>query len=339
MRLIVVGFIFLLIAACQTSSSGELRDHELTVRIPKGFKPINYPEGNEPTELRVLLGRHLFYDNRLSIDNTVNCGTCHVLSAAFTDGRKTSEGILKRIGKRNAPTLANVAWSPRFMMEGGVPTLEAQALAPLHDTMEMGGDMMVAVAKLNRDEELRRLARAAYGRDSIDPFVITRSLAAFQRTFISADSPYDRYINGKKDELTEAQVRGMDLFNSTKTMCFSCHSGNNFTDYAFYNIGLYEEYADEGRQRLTGEDRDNSRFKTPTLRNIELTTPYMHDGSVSSLEEVITLYNAGGKRHRNKDARITPLHLTEQEQADLLAFMKALTDYNFVQNKALLPLK
>lgn len=339
MRSFVFGFILLLIAACQSTTSVELQDRPLRVHVPKGFKPIKYPEDNEPTELRVLLGRHLFYDTRLSLDNTVSCGTCHVLSAAFTDGRKTSEGILKRIGKRNAPTLANVAWAPRFMMEGGVPTLEAQSLAPLHDTLEMGGDMMVAVAKLNRDEELRKLARAAYGRDSIDPFVITRALAAFQRTFITADSPYDRYKNGKTDELTEAQIRGMELFNSTKTMCFSCHSGPNFTDYAFYNIGLYEEYADEGRQRLTGEDSDNGRFKTPTLRNIELTAPYMHDGSVSSLEEVIQLYNEGGKRHRNKDARIKPLHLTEQEQADLVAFMKALTDYNFVQNPALLPLK
>lgn len=317
---------------------GELRDAPLKVNVPKGFKPIKYPEGNEPTELRVLLGRHLFYDSRLSLDNTVNCGTCHVLSAAFTDGRKTSEGILKRIGKRNSPTLANVAWSPRFMMEGGVPTLEAQALAPLHDTLEMGGDMMVAVAKLNKDQELRRIAKAAYGRDSIDPFVVTRALAAFQRTFISADSPYDRYIQGKKDEMTEQQVRGMELFNSTETMCFSCHSGDNFTDYAFYNIGLYKEYADDGRYRLTGEDRDVGRFKTPTLRNIELTAPYMHDGSIASLEEVITLYNEGGIRHRNKDARITPLHLTKEQEADLVAFMKALTDYNFVQNKALLPL-
>lgn len=339
MRLFVLGVVILLfIIGCCGSQNDKLKDNHLSVRIPKGFKPIQYPEGNEPTELRVLLGRILFYDNRLSVNNSVNCGTCHVLSAAFTDGRKTSEGILKRFGKRNSPTLVNVAWSPRFMMEGGVPTLEAQSLAPLHDTLEMGGDMMVAVDKLNKDPYLRKLSKAAYGRDSIDPFVITRSLANFQRTFISGDSHYDRYINGKKDEMTEAQLRGMELFNSTKTMCFSCHNGNNFTDYSFYNIGLYEEYADFGRYRVTGDDKDKGRFKTPTLRNIALTAPYMHDGSINSLEEVITLYNEGGKPHRNKDARIKPLHLSKEEEADLLAFLKSLTDYNFVQNKELLPL-
>lgn len=325
------------INACN-SGSAHLQDKPVHIHIPTGFKKIAFPEDNKPTELRIKLGRILFYDTRLSENNTVSCASCHVLSAAFTDGRKTSEGILKRVGKRNAPTLANVAWTPRFMMEGGVPTLEAQALAPLHDTMEMGQNMMFAIEKLNKDASLRELSKAAYGRDSIDPFVITRSLANFQRTFVSGDSRYDRFNNGKTDELNEQEEKGKELFFSQKTMCFSCHSGTNFTDYSFYNIGLYEVYNDHGRQRATGDDSDNGRFKTPTLRNIELTSPYMHDGSINSLEEVIKLYNEGGKNHRNKDARIKPLQLTDDEEAELLAFLKSLTDWNFVQRKDLLPL-
>lgn len=330
--------IIVFLCSCEPSHK-ELEDKSAYLRLPNGFKKIDFPQDNLPTKLRIELGRILFYDNRLSATNSVNCGSCHTLSAAFTDGRKTSEGILQRLGKRNAPTLANIAWTPRFMMEGGVPTLEAQALAPLHDTMEMGQDMMVAIDKLNKDSRLRELAKAAYARDSIDPFVVTRALANFQRTFVSGDSYYDRYQSGKKDELNEEAIRGMDLFFSTKTMCFSCHSGATFTDYSFYNVGLYDEYDDLGRQRVTGEDGDIGRFKTPTLRNIALTAPYMHDGSINSLEEVITLYNEGGKSHRNKDARIKPLNLTKEEEADLLAFLKSLTDWNFVQNKDLLPLK
>lgn len=338
MRFVLGLILFFAVASCGDFQAIELEDRPLNVRVPKGFKPIQYPEGNEPTELRIKLGRILFYDNRLSHTNSINCGSCHVLSAAFTDGRETSEGILKRFGKRNAPTLSNVAWTPRFMMEGGVPTLEAQALAPLHDTLEMGMDMMIAIDKLNKDPHLRRLAKAAYDRDSIDPFVVTRALANFQRTFISGDSHYDRYKHGNLNELDSVAIRGMNLFFDTKTMCFSCHSGVNFTDYSFYNIGLYEEYTDLGRYRVTGDDVDIGRFKTPTLRNIALTAPYMHDGSISSLEEVITLYNEGGKHHRNKDARVKPLYLTAKEEKELLAFLKSLTDWNFVQNKELLPL-
>ncbi len=334
----LLGLLALVICSCNSPLNSELNDRPRHVRIPQGFKPIQYPEGNEPTELRVLLGRKLFYDTRLSATNEISCGSCHILSAAFTDGRSTSTGIFHRSGKRNAPTLANVAWAPRFMSEGGVPNLEAQVFGPMLDSVEMGTDMMEAVKKLNRDSDLRKLAKAAYDRDSIDPFVITRALANFERTIISADSYYDRYKNGKKDELNESQLRGMNLFFSNKTLCSSCHIGNNFTDYSFYNIGLYEEYTDLGRELATGDKGDIGRFKTPTLRNIALTAPYMHDGSMSTLDEVIEHYNLGGKNHPNKDARIKPLKLTTEEKEDLIAFLESLTDYNFVQNKDLLPL-
>ncbi|MFM7728832.1 MAG: cytochrome-c peroxidase, partial [Flavobacteriales bacterium] len=224
-----------------------LKDEPFKVRIPAGFPEVQFPVDNEPTKLRVELGRRLFYDNRLSADESMNCGSCHVLSAAFTDGRAVSEGLHGIAGKRNAPTLVNLAWMKRFMMEGGVPTLETQALAPLHDSLEMGSNMMHAVAKLNNDPLLVELGRAAYGRDSIDPFVVTRALACFQRTFMSGESRYDRFVLGKKDQMNEQEQRGMNLFFSAKTHCSECHSSVFFTDMDYHTIGLQENYSDEGK--------------------------------------------------------------------------------------------
>lgn len=334
----LVALFVILVCGCSSNELPQLKDEPLAVLVPAGFPEIIYPSDNEPTKLRIELGRRLFYDSRLSADGDLNCGSCHALSAAFTDGRTTSEGIHGTAGKRNAPTLANVAWMKRFMMEGGVPTLETQALAPLHHSDEMGEDLMLAVERLNYDPLLRALSRAAYGRDSIDPYVVTRALACFQRTFISGDGRYDRFVLGKKDQMSESEQRGMELFFSPKTHCAECHSGVFFTDMDYHNIGLQDVYSDEGKARATHRDDDVGRFKTPTLRNVQLTSPYMHDGSMRTLEEVIQFYNTGGNNHRNKDSRIRVLGLTVQEQADLQAFLTTLTDWNFVQNKDLLPL-
>jgi cytochrome c peroxidase len=328
-------FVFI---ACRDVEQPNLIDSELHVRLPAGFPSFEYPADNTPTKLRVELGRRLFYDNRLSEDETLNCGSCHVLSAAFTDGRTTSKGLNGIAGKRNAPTLVNLAWMKRLMMEGGVPTLETQALVPLHNSSEMAPSIMPIVARLNGDAYLKELAHAAYGRDSIDAFVLTRALACFQRTFMSGDGRYDRYLQGRKDQMNGKELRGMELFFSAKTQCSECHSGVFFTDMDYHNIGLDEVYADDGKARATHRDEDVGRFKTPTLRNIQLTAPYMHDGSLASLDDVIAFYNVGGVAHRNKDARIHPLGLTPAEQADLIAFLTTLTDWNFVQNEELLPL-
>jgi cytochrome c peroxidase len=336
MRKLTSALLLCAFVAC--NQGAEWVDQPVQVRTPARFPAISYPEDNTPTNLRILLGRKLFYDVRLSAEDNIHCGSCHVLSAAFTDGRATSVGMHGLTRKRNAPTLVNLAWSPRLMMEGGVPSLETQALAPLHDSLEMGTNMMLAVDKLNEDDEMRALAKAAYGRDSVDPYVITRALAAFQRTFISGDSRYDRYLQGMKNELNEAEVRGMKLFFSDKTSCGSCHPDVFMTDFGYYNIGLYEHYTDEGKERASGRREDNGKFKTPTLRNIALTAPYMHDGSIWSLQEVVAFFNEGGMAHQNRDPRIRPLGLTAEEQSDLVAFLQSLTDWNFVQNQQLLPL-
>ncbi len=334
-----IAFVFLIpfvIISC--NQKNELHDESVKIRTPSGFPFIVFPQGNEPTKLRILLGRKLFYDVRLSLERNMSCGTCHVTSAAFTDGKKTNTGMENIALNRNSPTLANMAWSPYYMMEGGVPSLELQALAPLHNSHEMGKNLMHAIDILNEDDDLRALSKAAYNRDSIDPYVVTRALAAFQRTIISGDSRYDRYRLGATDQMSEDEIAGMNLFFSQKTSCSSCHTDVLFTDFGIYNIGLYEEYEDVGLERKTHQQEDIGKFKTPTLRNIELTSPYMHDGSLNSLEEIVALYNKGGKPHPNKDARIHALHLSEQELNQLVSFLTTLTDYNFVQNTNLLPL-
>jgi cytochrome c peroxidase len=333
-RIVFFGLLIVALIACEKIPHHN--DEPVKLRIPSQFPELIFPKGNEPTKLRIALGRILFYDKRLSTNHDMSCSSCHILSSAFTDGKTVSHGRMGHSGKRNAPTLANIAWMPRLMMEGGVPSLEAQALAPLHDSLEMGFNMMVYVDELNEDENLRAMAKAAYGRDSIDPFVVTRALSAFQRTFISGDSRYDRFKSGYKNEMSDMEMAGMSLFFSEKTKCSECHNEPFFTDFSYYNIGLEADYTDTGKERATHDSSDIGKFKTPTLRNIELTGPYMHDGRMSTLEEVVSFINRGEKLHANQDERIVPLHLTDQEQAQIVAFLKTLTDWNFVQNANLL---
>jgi cytochrome c peroxidase len=328
--------LFLGIASCGPAVSDSPKDLPVRLRVPQGFPSLDFPPDNQPTQARIELGRRLFYHTDLSMDGKTHCGTCHVQSCAFTDGQAVARGAHGQSGKRNTPTLANLAWSPYLMTEGGVPSLELQALAPLHEPTEMGVNMMVAVAKINTNEELRQLNRLAYGRDSLDPYTITRALAAFQRTMISGDSKYDQYKAGIT-ALSQSEQRGMELFFCSRLHCSECHSEPFFTDYGFYNIGLYQHYEDPGLERKTHLKSDSGKFKTPTLRNIAVTGPYMHDGSINTLEEVIAFYDTGSRPHASRDQRIDELHLSEQEKTDLLSFLETLTDWNFLQQKTLSP--
>jgi cytochrome c peroxidase len=319
-----------------SSPGKKLDDGPLHLKVPSYFPVMPVPPDNELTVLRVELGKKLFYDPRLSGDGSTSCGSCHILSSAFTDGKPTSSGFGGKFGKRNAPTLANLAWAPRLMGEGGVASLELQVLAPSVDSTEMNFNLAKCVEVLKKDNVLNELSVAAYNRE-LDPFVVIRAIAAFERTMVSGDSRYDRYqYLGQKDELNEQELNGMELFYSEKTNCASCHSGVFFTDNGYYNIGLYEEYQDKGRRKVTYDDGDIGKFKVPTLRNVELTAPYMHDGSINTLDEVVEFLNLGGHAHPNKDSRIRELHLSVEEKESLVAFLKCLTDWNFVQNRQFL---
>jgi cytochrome c peroxidase len=315
--------------ACKKESTAP--PAEPLLAVPEGFPVPVFPEGNELTPERWALGKRLFYDPIMSSDNSVSCASCHLPEMAFTDGKQFSEGVEGRLGTRNAPTLANVAYHPYYTREGGVPTLEMQVLVPIQEHAEFDMNILDIAERLNADSGYVRECRAAYGREP-DAFVITRSIACFERTILSGSSPYDQFLQGKNAALTAAERRGMDLFFGEKTNCSQCHGGFNFTNYAFENNGLYEDYSDPGRFRLTGKEEDRALFKVPTLRNVGVTVPYMHDGSLPTLEAVVEHYSLGGKNHPHKSGLVKPLGLTAAEKADLVAFLEALTDNDFLNN-------
>ena len=306
------------------------------LQVPSHFPPVEWPADNAFTQKRWELGRKLFFDPVLSIDGTVSCASCHAPELAFADTLATTPGVFGRPGTRNAPSLANVAYHPYLLREGSVPTLEMQVLVPIQEANEFNHNIVDLAEELRQIPEYVSMSQQAYQREP-DPFVITRALATFERTLVSGNSPFDRYQNGNKSALTASQLRGMNLFFGTRTNCGSCHGGFNFTLYGFENNGLYETYADNGRVRLTGDPADLALFKTPSLRNVALTPPYMHDGSLKTLQEVVEHYNSGGKAHPNKSSVITPLNLTEQEKADLVSFLESLTDEDFINNPLFYP--
>ncbi|MBT8231276.1 MAG: c-type cytochrome [Saprospiraceae bacterium] len=300
--------------------------------MPNGFDVVEHPTDNQYTKARWDLGKKLFFDPIMSLDSTISCSSCHKPELAFSDDVAFSKGVDGAIGMRNAPSLANVSYHPYFTREGGVPTLEMQILVPIQEHNEFNFNIVLLAERLSQNSEYVELTHDAYNR-SPDPFTITRSLSCFERSLISGYSKYDQYINyGNLDVLNDSEIRGMNLFFSDKTNCVSCHGGFNFTNYEFANNGLYESYPDKGRFRLTGLNSDLAMFKIPSLRNVELTSPYMHDGSFKTLKEVILHYNEGGKSNTQKSNLIQPLNLSSEEIDDLVSFLKSLTDQTFINN-------
>ncbi|MFT6002719.1 MAG: cytochrome c peroxidase [Flavobacteriales bacterium] len=294
------------------------------------FPEIVNPKHNRPTKERVELGQKLFFDPILSIDSSLSCASCHKPNLAFSDDVAFSPGVYNRAGVRNAPSLANIGYHPYFLREGSIKTIEMQVLVPIQEENEFAHNIVDIAEQMKKNPEYVKMSKEAYGK-SPDPYVITRALAAYERTLVSKNSKFDKFINGEIP-LTKEEKQGFDLFMSNKTNCSSCHGGFNFTQYKITNNGLYENYKDEGRMRATKNNKDLALFKTPSLRNIELTAPYMHDGSLTTLEEVVEHYNTGGKNHIHKDSLIVPLNLNKNQKLDLVSFLKTLTDFSFVQD-------
>jgi len=269
-------------------------------------------------------GKLLFFDKRLSVNNSVACITCHDPNKAFTDGEIKSKGVFGRLALRNAPTLLNVKDAPHFMFDGAVPTLEMQAIIPIQDHNEMGFQMGELVEKLRGDAVYAKKAVKLYRR-KLDAFVITRSLAAFQRTLISEDSKFDEFVKSNFTKgLSEEEKIGWELF-SEKFGCISCHALPHFTSYEMKINHLAKiTELDQGRYRITGDSADIGKFKTPTLRNIILTFPYMHDGSINSLEEVLKMYEIN--RLKFDDSRMKKFQPSEKEKKNIILFLSALTD-------------
>lgn len=282
---------------------------------------------------QVELGKYLFYDPILSRDSSVSCATCHKQELAFTDGLPKGIGIRDQEVTRNSPTLANVGNRPYLLLDGVNPSLEAQVLVPIAEHKEFDFHPLLIVDRLNKNPKYVEWSKKGFGTE-ITQFVFTKAIAEFERTLVSNSSPYDQYKAGNKEALNEAEKRGMDLFFN-QLYCAECHNGNDFTDDRFTNNGLYVEYADTGRMRLTDLEKDRAIFKVPTLRNIAVTAPYMHDGSISTLEAVLDHYSQGGKSHPSKGEEIVPFTLTLAERNDLIAFLNALTDQKFLTDPAL----
>lgn len=298
------------------------------LELPSHFPTPNIPADNSLTINRINLGKKLFFDPMLSKDTTVSCASCHFPTQAFSDTLPLSRGIHRNLGKRNAPSLLNVAFVPQLFRDGGVPNLEIQVISPLENPNEMGFKLRDAAERLSENDLYQKMSKSAYQRE-FSPYVLVRALAAYQRTLIGGNSRYDLFqFQNQKDQLSEGEQRGRQLFFNQKTNCSSCHEGVLFTNFAFENNGLHETYKDVGRAGVTMKQLDKFKFRVPSLRNVELTAPYMHDGSLANLEAVIEHYNQGGKQHLQQNPLIRPLYLTEREKADLVAFLKSLTHQN-----------
>lgn len=322
---------FLLLWVFSSCDKDELQN-DFSFDTPLGFPEMDLPSDNELTEARWLLGKKLFFETKLSRDSSISCASCHHPGNSFSDVVALSLGVDGALGFRNSPSLANVGYHPYFMREGGVATLEQQVLVPIQEHTEMDFNIIAAAERLASMAEYNTMSLEAYGRD-FDYYVIPRAIACFERTLVSGDSPYDKYaFQDKQNALTTMEKNGKDLFFSQRTQCASCHAGFNFTNYGFENNGLYANYIDQGRFILTGDIADAEKFKVPSLRNVELTSPFMHDGSIQTLEEVVEHYNSGGASNPNKSNLIQALSLTETEQLELVAFLKSLTDYEFINN-------
>lgn len=297
---------------------------------PASFPPMDYNNPDNPiSEEGVELGRRLFYENALSLDSSINCSSCHLQSNAFSDpGASFSIGVDGKIGKRNSPALFNLGWSPTYMWDGGINHLDVMPFAPITDSLEMNLEMAVAVNRIRSNSQYRQAFKSIFGSDTITSQRIFYALSQFMITMVSNRSKYDEFLINPQ-VYSESEQRGYTLF---QTHCSSCHAEPLLTDFSYANNGIDSIYSDLGRGRITLNSDDNGTFKVPSLRNVELTYPYMHDGRFTSLTEVIEHYSSGIKTS-SVDSRLAgPLQLSTNEKEDLLAFLLTLSDYSYIQD-------
>jgi cytochrome c peroxidase len=293
-------------------------------RLPLGldlYRPV--PSDNRLTAAKVALGRRLFFDRRLSRDGSLSCAGCHNPKRALTDGRVVAQGVGGAMGNRNTPIIVNRAWGGSFFLDGRAASLEQLALQPVLNPRELGMSPE-AVLSLLRVQYRPQFRSTFDAEPSLQ--LAAFALASYLRTIVDGDSPFDRYAAGDRSALSASARRGLALFQG-KAGCGQCHAGPNLTDEEFHNTGVAwrtSTLTDEGRFAVTHSPADRGAFKTPTLREISRTAPYMHDGSFSTLAEVIEYYNSGGKKNSALDPKLRPLHLTTAEKGDILAFLGAL---------------
>jgi cytochrome c peroxidase len=312
-------------AVNQTSLAGNIGPdpvHELMAQYERPSW-IPFPEDNPHTAAKERLGMALYFDPRLSRSNMQSCASCHNPSFAWGDGLPKGVGDrMNQLGRRS-PTILNSAWAEAFMWDGRFETLEEQALGPIQSGVEMNMSMVDLLPKLQAIAEYREMFAEAFGGPEITAEKIAMAIATYERTVVSGTAPFDRWIAGDEGAISESAKRGFVVFNE-KGNCAACHSDWRFTDDSFHDIGLPGTDIGRGKQ-LPNVPKMQYAFKTPVLRNIDRRAPYMHDGSVPTLEAVIEHYNTGGVSRPSLSDEMKPLGLTEQEKADLLAFLRTLT--------------
>jgi cytochrome c peroxidase len=342
-RMLVVGLVGLMVfitglclfddlKPAQASPSGYAPHGTVTidgVTVPDiGPLPtsIPMPSTNLNYKAKVELGKQLYFDGRLSKSGAISCAFCHNPGTGFADPRQTSIGIGGGVGGRQAPTVYNTALNHLQFWDGRARSLEEQAIGPIQNPIEMGETHENVVRKLGKIKGYQQQFRAVFGTE-VNLQGIAEAIAAYERTVISTNSSFDKYVAGDSKAMDEAAVRGMALFKG-KARCVLCHNGPNFTDNQFHNLGVPQAgplKEDLGRYNVTKAEKDKAAFKTPSLRSIIETAPYMHDGALKTLEEVVDFLNAGGGANSNLSPLVKPLNLTPEEKTDLVAFLKALT--------------
>jgi len=332
--------------SCENESVEQYVATPSSLNIPKLFKdnilaPV-IPVDNPQTVEGVALGKKLFFDPILSEDNTIACANCHAPENAFTDSDRFSDGVDGVFGDRNSMPLFNMAWNydEKFFWDGNTFSLEHQAFVPVTDLIEMKSTWTEVESKLQQHTEYPSLFEKAFGTSNIDSSVVTKAIAQFERTLISANSKFDKFLLGELN-LTPEELNGFNVFmDEARGDCFHCHGSDKnplWTDNIFHNNGLDETFTDLGLGAVTGDPADNGKFKSPSLRNLEFTAPYMHDGRFTTLEDVINHYSEGLKNSSTIDPlmkKVTQagVGLTDKDKADLKSFLLSLSDYDFINN-------
>ena len=342
-RALAVSLVGLMVSATAVCLFGDLRSAQVS---PSGSAPhgtvtidgvtvpdigplptsIPAPSSNLHYKAKVELGKQLYFDGRLSKSSAISCAFCHNPGTGFADPRQTSIGIDGGVGGRQSPTVYNTAFNHVQFWDGRARSLEEQAIGPIQNPIEMGETHEHVVSKLSKIKGYQQQFRAVFGTE-VNLQGIAEAIAAYERTDISTNSAFDKYVAGDVKAMDESAVRGLALFKG-KARCILCHNGSNFTDNQFHNLGVPQVgplKEDLGRYNVTKAEKDKAAFKTPTLRSIVETAPYMHDGALKTLEEVVDFLNVGGGANPNLSTLVNPLNLTSEEKADLVAFLKALT--------------
>jgi cytochrome c peroxidase len=336
-----IFFLFgvLIFASCKVDPKiiEPLPTDNLVEIIPEGWpKPVYSFSVNTITEDKFILGRALFYDPILSVDSTISCGSCHQQFAAFAHAdHDLSHGIYDRVGTRNAPGIFNLNWHPLFMHDGGINHIEVMPLGPISNTLEMGADVNPVIAKLQASSKYKNLFKKAFGTETVNSQNMLRAMAQFMGLIYSYNSKFDIYKRRESNaQLSESELRGYNLF---LTNCNTCHKEPLFTDFSFRSNGLAVNpfINDTGRAHITGEAQDRFKFKTPSLRNIAKTAPYMHDGRFNTLQECLDHYANVKPNLVNLDPLLqnSGLPLSTQDKQDIIAFLNTLTDYKLLADR------